>query len=249
MFDLARTIAPASLIRFTWNASRPGSKSFSASDPAAVCRPAGFEVVLDDEGDAVQRSRRPGRLHPPIELRPPEPATVGVDDGDRIERRSLLVVGVDAPQVRHRPVRRRSSVRFSSPRGLRRWSSPRAGNQWCCDCGTSSVMASIERNGRLHGAYLILCARSRACACACGECECARTRRCVLRRYGGRMLAILIVAAMTMNASQAADTGHPELPAGHPGVLHGRAAADRALRRAEVQRGEGGSQSAAAERA
>ncbi len=39
MFDLASTMAPASLMRFTWNASFADTKPASASDPLALCNP------------------------------------------------------------------------------------------------------------------------------------------------------------------------------------------------------------------
>ena len=39
MFDFASTIAPASLIRLTWNASFVDTKPASARDPFALCSP------------------------------------------------------------------------------------------------------------------------------------------------------------------------------------------------------------------
>ena len=39
MFDLARTMAPAALTRFTWKASFDETKPSRASDPLALCSP------------------------------------------------------------------------------------------------------------------------------------------------------------------------------------------------------------------
>ncbi len=39
MFDLASTIAPAALMRFTRNASLSDTKPLSASEPSALCKP------------------------------------------------------------------------------------------------------------------------------------------------------------------------------------------------------------------
>ena len=61
MFDFASTMAPASLMRFTWNASLVETNPASASEPAGALQADGLEVVLHDHRHAVQRT---GRVRP-----------------------------------------------------------------------------------------------------------------------------------------------------------------------------------------
>ena len=68
MFDLASTIAPASLIRLTRNASLFETNPLSDSEPGGALQADRLEVVLHDGGDAVQRADEPALREAPVEL-------------------------------------------------------------------------------------------------------------------------------------------------------------------------------------
>ena len=98
MFDLARTMAPASLIRFTWNASLLDTNPWSASDPLALCRPMVSKLSLTIVG--MQWSGPDGtvRLEAAIHLvRLRQRLRVRHDDG--VDGGAVLVVGVDAAEI------------------------------------------------------------------------------------------------------------------------------------------------------
>ena len=98
MFDLASTIAPASLIRFTRNASLFETKPASASEPLALCSPDRFKVVFDNGRHAVQRPNEAALRGTAIEI-------VGllqriwIDEDDGVDRRPVLVVRVDPTNI------------------------------------------------------------------------------------------------------------------------------------------------------
>ena len=59
MLDLASTIAPASLIRFTRNASLFETNPLSDSDPAALCRPIVSKLSFTMAGTQCSGPTRP----------------------------------------------------------------------------------------------------------------------------------------------------------------------------------------------
>ena len=98
MFDLASTIAPAALIRATRNASSGGdealerraSRRWSAGRSSRSC---------PSRSSGRSAAGRPGRrLRPPVE-RVGLGQRVGIDDDDGVDRRPVLVVGVDAAEI------------------------------------------------------------------------------------------------------------------------------------------------------
>ena len=98
MFDLARTIAPASLMRLTWNASLRGDEPVERQRSVRALQTDRLEVVLHDHRDAVQRAREASLRDATIEIVGLlQRLGVGHDDG--VDRRAVLVVRLDAPEI------------------------------------------------------------------------------------------------------------------------------------------------------
>ena len=77
---------------------RRGSRRIPSSDerPVSALQADGLEVVLDDRRDAVER---PDRARPALKRRSRSSASAsasGLIDDDRVDRRAVLVVGLDA---------------------------------------------------------------------------------------------------------------------------------------------------------
>ena len=98
MLVLPRMTAPASFSRCTRNASRAGWNDASAIEPARGRHLDRLVVVLDEDRNAVQRSARAPRRALGVE-RVGRLARARIDGDDRVQRRPLLVVGVDARQI------------------------------------------------------------------------------------------------------------------------------------------------------
>ena len=98
MFVLARTMAPASLTRFTRNASLLDTKPSSASDPFALCSPTVSKLSFTSIG-----TQWSGPTGPEAAKRASSAAASSagarVDHDDCVQRGTLLVVRLDALQV------------------------------------------------------------------------------------------------------------------------------------------------------
>ena len=145
-------MAPASLMRLTRNASLFETKPFSDSDPAALCRPIVSKLSLTIAGMQWSGPTGPDCAKRAIEL-VGLLLRVGIDDDDGVQRRTVLVVGVDAPQV---GVDERAA---GEPSGLhrrvdlRRWSSLRREMGRRCGpaaavCASTAVVAAIGSRSR-----------------------------------------------------------------------------------------------------
>ena len=126
MFDFASTIAPASLMRLTRNASLFDTNPWSDSEPPALCRPIVSKLSLTMAGtqwsgpaSPLWRNRR-SRSSASF-------SAFGLVDDDGVDRRALLVVGVDPRAGTRRPARGRSGAPPSSRHGPARWSFLRRG--------------------------------------------------------------------------------------------------------------------------
>ena len=98
MFDLASTIAPASLIFLTWNASLSDTNPASASDPLALCKPIVSKLSLTIVGMQCSGPDEAALLEALIHgiglLQ-----RLGVGDDDGVDGRAVLVERIDAPQI------------------------------------------------------------------------------------------------------------------------------------------------------
>ena len=98
MFDLAITIAPASLILLDLERVLVRHEPGERERAVGALQPDRLEVVLDDRRDAVQRAGQAALLEALIEV-VGLLQRLGIGDDDGVDRRAVLVERVDAPQI------------------------------------------------------------------------------------------------------------------------------------------------------